>query len=78
MCGVDQLVLLIRKAREDASVREPLRQLLALDDAARIKAIERWVKDGVAAGQSVELLSAIAFLSDDDIASQARELLDPS
>ena len=78
MCGVDQLVLLIRTAREDASVREPLRQLLALDDAARIKAIERWVKDGVAAGQSVELLSAIAFLSDDDIASQARELLDPS
>ncbi len=78
MCGVDQLVLLIRTARKDASVREPLRQLLALDDAARIKAIERWVKDGVAAGQSVELLSAIAFLSDDDIASQARELLDPS
>ena len=78
MCGVDQLVLLIRTAREDASVREPLRQLLALDDAARIKAIERWVKDGVAAGQSVELLSAIAFLSDDDIASQARELLEPS
>lgn len=78
MCGVDQLVLLIRTAREDASVREPLRQLLALDDEARIKAIERWVKDGVAAGQSVELLSAIAFLSDDDIASQARELLEPS
>jgi hypothetical protein len=78
MCGVDQLVLLIRTAREDASVREPLRQLLALDDAARVKAIERWVKDGVAAGQSVELLSAIAFLSDDDIASQARELLEPS
>jgi phage I-like protein len=78
MCGVDQLVLLIRTAREDASVREPLRQLLALDDAARIKAIERWVKEGVAAGQSVELLSAIAFLSDDDIASQARELLEPS
>jgi hypothetical protein len=41
MCGVDQLVLLIRTAREDASVREPLRQLLALDDNARIKAIER-------------------------------------
>lgn len=78
MCGVDQLVLLIRTAREDASVREPLRQLLALDDGARIKAIERWVKDGVAAGQSVELLSAIAFLSDDDIARQARELLEPS
>lgn len=78
MCGVNQLVLLIRTAREDASVREPLRQLLALDDEARIKAIERWVKDGVAAGQSVELLSAIAFLSDDDIASQARELLEPS
>jgi hypothetical protein len=36
------------------------------------------VKEGVAAGQSVELLSAIAFLSDDDIASQARELLEPS
>ncbi|MBP6097725.1 MAG: hypothetical protein KA451_12590 [Methyloversatilis sp.] len=78
MCGVDQLVLLIRTAREDASVREPLRQLLALDDAGRIKAIERWVKEGVAAGQSVELLSAIAFLSDDDIARQARELLEPS
>jgi phage I-like protein len=78
MCGVDKLVLLIRTAREDASVREPLRQLLALDDAGRIKAIERWVKEGVAAGQSVELLSAIAFLSDDDIARQARELLEPS
>jgi hypothetical protein len=78
VCGVDQLVLLIRTAREDASVREPLRQLLALDDAGRIKAIERWVKEGVAAGQSVELLSAIAFLSDDDIARQARELLEPS
>jgi hypothetical protein len=46
VCGVDQLVLLIRTAREDASVREPLRQLLALDDAGRIKAIERWVKEG--------------------------------
>lgn len=29
MCGSDQLVLLIRAAREDASVREPLLKLLA-------------------------------------------------
>jgi hypothetical protein len=78
MCGVDQLVLLIRTAREDASVREPLRQLLALDDAARVKAIETLGEGRCRGRQSVELLSAIAFLSDDDIASQARELLEPS
>ena len=76
MCGVDQLVLLMRTAKDDATVREPLRRLLALDDAARVKAIERWVREGVAAGSSVELMSAIAWLTDDDIARQAKELLD--
>lgn len=78
MCDVDQLVLLIRSAREDAKVGDPLRRLLALDDAARVKAIEKWVREGVAAGTSVEMLSAIAWLTDDDIARQARELLDPA
>ena len=78
MCDVEQLVLLIRSAREDASVGEPLRRLLALDDAARVKAIENWVREGVAAGSSVELLSAIAWLTDDDVARQARELLAPT
>ncbi len=78
MCDVDQLVLLMRTARADASVREPLRRLLALEDAARVKAIEKWVKEGVAAGASVELMSAIAWLTDDDIARQARDLLGTS
>lgn len=78
MCGSEQLVLLIRTAREDASVREPLLRLLALDDAGRVKAIERWVRDGVAAGASVEMMTAIAWLSDDDVARQARDLLTPS
>jgi hypothetical protein len=75
MCDSEQLVLLIRAAREDASVREPLRKLLALDDAGRVKAIEKWVKEGVASGQSIELLSAIAWLSDDAVAREAREVL---
>ncbi|WP_018411082.1 hypothetical protein [Methyloversatilis thermotolerans] len=75
MCDSEQLVLLIRAAREDASVREPLRKLLALDDAGRVKAIENWVKEGVANGQSIELLSAIAWLSDDAVAREAREVL---
>ncbi|WP_374337481.1 hypothetical protein [Methyloversatilis sp.] len=78
MCDSEQLVLLIRTAREDASVREPLLRLLALDDAARVRAIENWVKEGVARGQSIELLSAIAWLSDDKVAREARELLGAS
>ena len=78
MCDSEQLVLLIRTAREDASVREPLLRLLALDDAARVRAIETWVKEGVARGQSIELLSAIAWLSDDKVAREARELLGAS
>jgi len=75
MCGSEQLVLLIRAAREDSSVREPLLKLLALDDDARVRAIEKWVKEGVAAGQSIELLSAIAWLTDDDVAREARDVL---
>lgn len=75
MSDSEQLVLLIRSAREDATVREPLLRLLALDDAARVRAIENWVKEGVAGGQSIELLSAIAWLVDDQVAREARDLL---
>jgi hypothetical protein len=75
MCGSEQLVLLIRAARDDASVREPLRRLLAMDDVARVAAIERWVRDGVAAGAPVDLMAAIAWLADDDVALQAKDVL---
>ncbi|MBU0602596.1 MAG: hypothetical protein KKD25_09375 [Gammaproteobacteria bacterium] len=75
MCGSEQLVLLIRAARDDASVREPLRRLLAMDDVARVAAIERWVRDGVAAGAPVDLMAAIAWLADDDVAHQAKDVL---
>lgn len=49
MSDSEQLVLLIRSAREDASVREPLLKLLALDDAAAPVRIAASVFSGASA-----------------------------
>lgn len=72
----DALVTLLAAAREDATMREHLRLLLAQEDFQRQSLINSWVSELRMQGAPVYLIRAIGELTDNDRAHRAREILD--
>jgi len=71
----EAFVALMQVALEDQTIRQQMLALLALPQPQRLIQLQKWGQELIEEHAPQPLISAIGFLEDDDIASQALQLL---
>ncbi len=69
---------LMRVAREDAVIGQRLRGLLRLDDFNRRSLLNTWIQEAKLRGAPADFVQALEYLRIDEVAGQARNLLEES
>ena len=72
---IEMFVTMLRTACEDPTVHEHLEKLLSLPDEQRQAAVHSWINQLVVAEAPREFMTAIACLTDNEVAEKAYEVI---